>query len=380
MNKSYILSIFANYYKKQKIMQKIISGIQQVGVGIPNVHEAWDWYLKNFNMDIPVFDDAGWAELMLPYTGGKPQERQAILALNMKGGGGFEIWQYKSRTPKKPKFEIQLGDLGIFAMKIKTENIETTFNKFKQDNLSVLGEIEEDPTGKKFFFVKDPYGNIFQMTENSDWFLKNDALTGGVEGVIIGVTDIEKSMGFYNELLGYDKVIFDTNGKTESLASLPGGSNSFRRVLLTHSEQRKGPFSKLFGTSSIELVQVTDRKAEKIFKDRFWGDLGFIHLCFDIGGMNAFREQCKAAGHEFTVDSRRPNGVEIEVFDMGEASGDFAYIEDPDGTLIELVEAHKIPLLKKLGWYLDLSKRDRTKALPNWMVKMLSFKRVKKVK
>jgi len=42
-----------------------------------------------------------------------------------------------------------------------------------------------------------------------------------------------------------------------------------------------------------------------------------------------------------------------------------------------LVEAHRIPLMKKLGWYLDLSKRDREKSLPRWMVKMLSFKRVK---
>ena len=361
-------------------MQKIISGIQQVGIGIPNVHEAWAWYLKNFNMDIPVFDDAGWAELMLPYTGGKPQERQAVLALNMKGGGGFEIWQYKSRTPEKAKFEIQLGDLGIFALKIKTEDIEATYEKFKQDNVSILGKSETDPLGKKFFFVKDPYENIFQMTENSDWFLDNKASTGGAEGVIIGITDMEKSMDFYSELLGYDKVLFDTNGKIDVFSSLPGGSNSFRRVLLTHSEPRKGPFSKLFGASTIELVQVTDRNAEKIFKDRFWGDLGFIHLCFDIGGMNTFREQCKTAGHEFTVDSRRPNGEELEVFDMGEASGDFAYIEDPDGTLIELVEAHRIPLVKKLGWNLDLSKRDRAKALPNWMVKMLSFKRVKEVK
>jgi len=34
---------------------------------------------------------------------------------------------------------------------------------------------------------------------------------------------------------------------------------------------------------------------------------------------------------------------------MGEASGHFAYVEDPDGTLIEFVETHKIPIIKKLG-------------------------------
>ena len=62
---------------------------------------------------------------------------------------------------------------------------------------------------------------------------------------------------------------------------------------------------------------------------------------------------------------------------MGEAAGQFAYIEDPDGTLIELVEAHKIPLLKKLNIYLDLRKRNPSKSLPKWMLGMLRFMKVK---
>ena len=36
-------------------MSKIISGIQQIGIGIPNVHEAWKWYRQNFGMDISCF-------------------------------------------------------------------------------------------------------------------------------------------------------------------------------------------------------------------------------------------------------------------------------------------------------------------------------------
>jgi hypothetical protein len=62
---------------------------------------------------------------------------------------------------------------------------------------------------------------------------------------------------------------------------------------------------------------------------------------------------------------------------MGKAAGHFSYIEDPDGTLIEFVETHKLPLLKKLGWYLDLRKRRPEKALPTWMLKTLGFSRVK---
>ena len=116
-----------------------------------------------------------------------------------------------------------------------------------------------------------------------------------------------------------------------------------------------------------------DRKTEKIYKDRMWGDLGFIHLCYDISGMSAFRDFCMEKGHPFTVDSSNS-------FDMGEAAGHFSYIEDPDGALIEMVETHKVPMLKKLGWYLDLRKRDPKKPLPNWMLKTLAFNRVKKSK
>jgi len=69
-------------------MEKVISGIQQIGIGIPDVHKATEWYRKHFGMDIKVFEDSATAELMTPYTGGEAHARTAILALNMKGGGG----------------------------------------------------------------------------------------------------------------------------------------------------------------------------------------------------------------------------------------------------------------------------------------------------
>src|SRR3954463_1556485 len=105
-------------------MKKNIVGIQQIGIGIPNVHEAFKWYNRNFGMDIPVFEEAAEANLMLPYTGGKPHNRHAILAINIKGGGGFEIWQYPSREPQSARFEPMAGDLGIFCTKMKCDNIE----------------------------------------------------------------------------------------------------------------------------------------------------------------------------------------------------------------------------------------------------------------
>lgn len=351
-------------------MEKIISGIQQIGIGVPKVHEAWKWYRKHFGMTIPIFEEAAEAGLMLPYTDGKPQSRHAILAINIQGGGGFEIWQYTGRTPEKPKFEIQLGDLGIYVAKIKAKDVKKTHEFYKSINSDLLSEIVKDPNGNIHFFIKDPYDNIFQIIEGNTWFTDKKKLTGGVSGCIIGVSNIENARKMYSNILGYDEVVYDKEGIFDDFANLPGGDHKVRRVLLKHSKPRKGGFSKLFGSTTIELVSVKDREAVKIYKDRLWGDLGFIHLCFDISGMEYMREECKSIGFPFTVDSSNS-------FDMGEAAGHFSYIEDPDGTLIEFVETHKIPILKKMGWYLNLRKRNPEKPLPDWMLKMLSLTSVK---
>ncbi len=348
----------------------IISGIQQVGIGVSNVNAGFNWYNKHFGMDIPVFEEAAEANLMLPYTGGKPHQRHAILAINLKGGGGFEIWQYTSRTPQAPLFKAQLGDLGLFCAKIKTDDVEKTYAYLKQENVTILGEISTSPIGKKHFFIVDAFGNYFEIIEDTVFFGRGLKHTGGPVGMIIGVSNLETSINFYNKILGYDKILFKGEESFGDLSSLPGGSGKCKRAILTHSKDRVGPFSKLFGNSYIELIEMTNYSPRKIFENRFWGDLGFIHLCFDIKNMNALQKQCESLGHPFTVDGGAG-------FEMGEAAGHFTYIEDPDGALIEFVETKKMPIMKKLGWYLDLSKRAPEKPLPNWMLKALKFNRKK---
>ena len=357
------------------LKEKIISGIQQIGIGVANIHEAWNWYREHFGMDIKIFEDAAVAELMLPYTGGEPRKRHAALTMNLQGGGGFEIWQYVGRIPDAPANEIQAGDLGIYVTKIKTRNVKAAYESFKKKKLNVNG-LSVGPDGKDFFFVKDPYNNLFQVVEGNSWFkIDSKKLTGAAYGAIIGVSDIENARKVYSDILGYDTVIYDKQGYFEDFKSLPGGDKTFRRVLLKHSKPRLGSFSRMLGPSVMELIQVTDRQPQAIFRNRFWGDLGFIHLCYDIKGMNALRDECKSKGFAFTVDST--STLKTDTFDMGEAAGHFAYIEDPDGTLIEFVETDKIPIMKKLGWYLDLRKRDPRKALPDWILNTLKYSKIK---
>jgi catechol 2,3-dioxygenase-like lactoylglutathione lyase family enzyme len=350
----------------------IISGIQQLGVGNTDVQATFTWYRKAFGTDIKIFEEAAMAELMLPYTANKPHARHAILAISMNGGGGFEIWQYTSRVAQNASFTPQLGDLGIFVGKIKSYNIEASYAHIQQFGAQMLGNITSAPCGRKHFYINDLWGNTFEIIEEkTSWHAQKHFTTGGILGAVIGVSSIEKSLPLYTQVLGFDKIISDTTAIHTDWQGVQGANKTIRRIVLRNSQPRKGSFGPLLGDNEIELIQALDSYTPRtIYENRLWGDCGFIHLCFDIKNMNALQEACKKAGHSFTIDGGAG-------FEMGEAAGHFTYIEDADGTLIEFVETKKIPIIKKLGLYLNVSKRPAHKALPKFILKALAISRVK---
>lgn len=326
-------------------MSFLVNGIQQIGIGVSDANSVFNWYRKEMGFDILVFDDEAEASLMTQYTNDTVMNRRALLAMNMKGGGGLEIWQFKNRKPISQVSPFALGDLGINAMKLRN------------------AASNEMPS-----FVQDPWGNWIQLVTDSYEFCKTNTHKGGVMGAIIGVSDILKSVAFYKNLLGFDVVKFEEEGVFKDFKSISGGDAIFKRVILRRSDVNIGGFGKLLGPMELELVQVMNRVSKKIYENRIWGDLGYIHLCFDVSGMDAIKSRATQLQHDFTVDS-------ADSFDMGEAAGRFAYVEDPDGTLIELVETHKVPVLKKLGLYISLKNRNPKKPLPNWMVKAMKIHR-----
>lgn len=264
------------------------------------------------------------------------------------------------------KNEFITGTPGINAVKIKVRCTDTAYDYLKRCKDNVITDIQFDFDNKRFFEVRDRYGNYFQVIEGFDWFQKNKHCTGGVTGAVIGVTDMEKSMAFYQLLLGDAGLVYDIL----ETCQINGASISRRRVLLRKTMSATGAFTRLLGSTDIELVQLIGESTEHLFRNRYWGDCGFIHICFDVLNMDLLKMMMKEKGYDFTVDS-------ASGFSMQDAAGRFCYIEDPDGTLIELVQTHKVPVFKKLGWYIHLTKRSSDKPLPNWMVSMLGWNKVK---
>lgn len=350
--------------------EKVICGIQQVGIGVKNAEESRLWYKDVFGFDLKMFEDEGVAEKMLPYTGGKPQPRYATLLLNLQGGCGFEVWEPRGRELNYPEALPKFGDYGIFACKIKSADVKAAYEMMKEKGVNLLTEVSCNPAGVEHFFVMDPWNNIFDVEQDGYVFLNEEKLTGGGGGVIIGVSNMDKSIEFYSSILDYDQIEYDVTKTFDDFKGVDGGQYKMRRVMLSRSKALEGPLCGIMGTSQIELVEriakVGAHKAKKIFEGRLWGDPGFIHLCFDIRNMECIRTEAKKLGQDFVCDGGRD-------FKMGDANGHFTYIEDPDGTLIEFVETFRIPILKKFGIYLNLENKNDYKPLPGWLLKCLRF-------
>ena len=364
----------------------MIAGIQQIGLGVTDAPRVFAWYRRWLGMDIRIFDEAAPARLMTRYTGGTVHSRRAILAVNLNGGAGCEIWQFTSRASQPPSFDVELGDLGILSARVKAEDVTRAHRRLADGADVWTSPLRRDPSDAPHFWMRDPWGNLLQVVRGSDWFADGTwvetagrwiglgspvaGVTGGLSGCLIGVSDVERALPVYRDLLGFNRVVYDERGVFDDLAGLAGGDRPLRRVLLGHSAPRQGAFSALLGSGQIELVMSEARPGRPIFADRLWGDLGFIHLCFDVWNMDGWQARCAAAGFPFTVDS-------ASSFDMGDAAGRFAYFEDPDGTLIELVETHRLPVLKRLGLYVNLRGRDPARPLPTLLLKALAFNRVR---
>lgn len=345
-----------------------VNGMQHIGVAVSDMNKILPIYRKLFGMDIPFFDSIQAAPLMDVYTHGKTITKRASMIMNLQGGCAMEVIEATSFKGKGNLHTFAWGDLGINSVHMKSRNIDKSFAFVK--DLVPTKSIQVAPDQRKGFFINDPDGNLFQFVENTEWYSNSGHHSGGVLGTSIGVRDADESMKLYRDILGFDQVVFDETGVFADWAELPNGTEKYRRVLLSKSKPTGGGFGKVTGKNYIELVQALDRVPQKVFKGRMWGDYGFVHLGLDVKGMRELEGQMSQKGFPFTCDSQ-------SALSMGNTKVHCVYIDDPDGTLIEMIEVFKVPIVEKWGLYLNVEKRDPMKPLPDFMLKFLRFSRIK---
>jgi len=353
-------------------MTYVIQGIQHVGIAVTDMDKSLKLYRKLFGLDIPFFDAVAAAPLMDSHCNGETITKRASMILNHQGGCSVEVISPTSFKPSGPVFDLRQGDLGLGCTTVKTPDIR----KMHEHALSILPdscekELNLDPLGRLTFYLRDYDNNLFQILESDQWFTNHGHPSGGIMGCTIGVSSIEKALELYSDILGYDEILHDSEDVFEDWSGLAGGEEKYRRVILKQSKPGTGGFAAVMGETTIELVQAIDRKGRFIFEERIWADTGIAHLGFDIRGMESLGKELDKKGFGFRCDTN-------DALSMGDhTSVHCTYIDDPDECWIELIEVHKIPILEKLGLFLNVQKREPSQPLPKWMLYALKFNRIK---
>lgn len=351
-------------------MKHRINGFQHIGVAVSDMDASLRFYRKFLGLDIPFFDSVAPAQLMQNHTRGEVITKRASMVINLMGGCAMEVIQATSFKPVQPKFTPELGDLGIYITRVKCPDLNAAHKYCSEESGVFVSSIRPCSAGGNTFFMQDLDGNFFQYVEGTSWYTKPRHISGGVIACTTGVSDLENSQRLYSDILGYDKVVYQEEGQIAEWEGLPGGERKFKRIFLGQSNPPAGGFGKLAGETYIELVEDDEREPKRIFDDRIWADLGFVHLGLDVLGMEALGKALADQGFAFTCDSR-------SALDMGNTKVHCTYIDDPDQTWIELIEVHKVPIIEKWGVYLNVAKRDPLKPLPDFMLKALRFSRIR---
>ena len=350
----------------------MIHGIQHIGIGVKDFDTMWDFYRRTLHFNVPLSRAHSVADRMGSLTGGD-HKRKVVIALNLLGGGLIEILQFTSKEPVSSP-HVAWDRYGFLSFALKVIDLDAACAQIEDSGAEVIvapapmAPAEED--GWRQLYFRDPEGNMLSLVEAPEIdfaFKRTGSNIGGILFPTVGVSSMERSLAFYRGILDYTRVVYDWQGEDPRLASLPGaGGVPIRRVLLARDREPTSLFRYYLDGGMIELIEVPKAAGSHLYADRDWGDQGIMELCLDVNAIGATYQNLISRGAEPVIEP------EDEDFDMGGGSSAlFAYVQDPDGTWIELAEIISFNIF--LGLKFNLRKRGSQRPLSPTLLRLLRF-------
>ncbi len=168
-------------------------------------------------------------------------------------------------------------------------------------------------------YVHDPWGGKIEMIEWTGLWkaLPGEARAEGVNHVAFGTADLAASLAFYRRL-GFDEMLFESTDFFDPMAPWYDRELPEQHMVMMMSSQGGG----------IEPCVLTppgpDCRGE-------WGHLGPMEFAVGVSNL------------ELACDRLLAQGVELrsapQTVDVGTGEWKYAYLVDPDGLYVSLVEA-----------------------------------------
>jgi catechol 2,3-dioxygenase-like lactoylglutathione lyase family enzyme len=153
----------------------------------------------------------------------------------------------------------------------------------------------------------------------------------GLNHVGIGVTNLEKSLDFYRESMGFKRIVSDVAVWDRGICQVIGRSVKARIVYLENET----------GNGVVKLVQLLplyDQEAghmsRPLASDRRWGDPGHLEVALEVSDVDSTYNTFEKEGLDILLS---PQHWHIP----GTLDGTYFYVRDPDGTFVEIIGGAK---------------------------------------
>ncbi|MBU1670251.1 MAG: VOC family protein [Actinobacteria bacterium] len=322
----------------------MIEVFNHTGFGVSDIERSTRFYSKTlgFSVKVDEFEDdyknivgddaAGEsAREFLRSTPYVPERIKVRMFINPLGGAMIEMAQPISQ-PAHPHGEQRWGDIGFLGMGAKAYRLDDLLPALERKGVGPVTPVTAVKAANgstwRSAFLRDPDGTPVELLETPEPPHYRKPAVGGLSHLLIGVSDMDRSVDFYSRALGFDVVAFDSEGAAPALDPSDGESRA-RTVVLERSRRPGNTLPREPGM--VRLVQATSFEGKHFQEGIFWGGTGILELGLEVTDIDGTYSRVLEAGAEPFIG---PTGMRLSRGTLGR----FAYTRDPDGNLVELTQ------------------------------------------
>jgi catechol 2,3-dioxygenase-like lactoylglutathione lyase family enzyme len=295
------------------------SGVHHVAIGVRKLDEMKAFYrdVLGFGSTLIEFEDSP-QEMMQGIARANFVRFAMIMFSQEPEGTLIELTQMNEPVPKAIRRDRRYGDIGVAKTMMAVHDIDAVYNSIKDKVAFCSAPKSADIPGfgeYRFVYGKDPEGNLVEFFCGAGPLATKKSCE--FRGAGIAVTDLDRSVDFYQELLGFDRIVLQSHDRFSGLVDEISGSpqTEIRSCMLANSN----------GGGMVELFEVTKPRGRSIPFGTRWGDFGFLQVCV----------QC--SNNKETMQSLINMGID-PLCDFYDKEGPtFVYMKDLDGTPVELL-------------------------------------------
>jgi catechol 2,3-dioxygenase-like lactoylglutathione lyase family enzyme len=304
-----------------------VLGVDHVGIGVRSMEGMKSFYRNVLGFthvlgEMPEADHAAMHQLLRSATA----VHSAALLGHEAGGISVALFHSTDPVPRPIRKDFRYGDIGVAKITMAVSDLDALY----RDLGDRVGFCSTPKTATipgwgdyRFAYGRDPEGNLIEFFSGPDEHTENGF--GGLRSIGIAVTDLERSMTFYQASLGFDIVVVASHTAFSGLVDEVSGC--------TQTEVRSCVLATGKGRGMLEIFEVLKPRGRSIPFGTRWGDFGYLQACLYRHDIQEMTTKGEARGIELLAAP--------QIIDDPEHPGVFMYVRDPDGVPVELVNFRK---------------------------------------